>query len=208
VPAADIFHENITNVANAGVAAGCGGGNYCPDANVTREQMAAFLNRGLGRIAEGDFQKAMTGNGSGSVGQITITPGIPGGAVAGAKQFLRAEFTGTIRFTNITSCPCGVAVYLTANGTPLSNYATATTVSVANQYTPLTTSGVVQVTGSSPVTVNLVVYMVAGGAAATAYTVFANIDAELFPFGSTGANVLPPAGAFNADDPLALPRED
>jgi hypothetical protein len=34
------------------VTAGCGSGNYCPKANVTREQMAAFLNR-LGALAPG-----------------------------------------------------------------------------------------------------------------------------------------------------------
>jgi hypothetical protein len=34
------------------VTSGCGGGNYCPTANVTREQMAAFLNR-LGALGPG-----------------------------------------------------------------------------------------------------------------------------------------------------------
>jgi hypothetical protein len=32
-------------VENAGVTGGCGGGNYCPDASVTRDQMAVFLLR-------------------------------------------------------------------------------------------------------------------------------------------------------------------
>jgi len=31
----ELYHENITS--------GCGNGNYCPDANVTRDQMAKFL---------------------------------------------------------------------------------------------------------------------------------------------------------------------
>ena len=39
-------HENdINRLAAAGVTNGCGGGNYCPGASVTREQMAAFLHR-------------------------------------------------------------------------------------------------------------------------------------------------------------------
>jgi hypothetical protein len=29
----------------AGITGGCGGGKYCPDSNVTRGQMAAFLRR-------------------------------------------------------------------------------------------------------------------------------------------------------------------
>ncbi len=37
------FHDFVVAVARAGVTAGCGGGNYCPDASVTRGQMAVFL---------------------------------------------------------------------------------------------------------------------------------------------------------------------
>jgi hypothetical protein len=32
----------------AGITAGCGGGNFCPDAPVTRGQMAVFLAAALG----------------------------------------------------------------------------------------------------------------------------------------------------------------
>jgi hypothetical protein len=32
----------------SGITAGCGGGNYCPDANLTRGQMAVFLAKALG----------------------------------------------------------------------------------------------------------------------------------------------------------------
>jgi hypothetical protein len=43
VPPAQIFHDFVNTVARNGVTAGCGGGNYCPDASVTRAQMAVFL---------------------------------------------------------------------------------------------------------------------------------------------------------------------
>jgi hypothetical protein len=33
----------IEALAAEGITSGCGGGNYCPDANVTRAQMAVFL---------------------------------------------------------------------------------------------------------------------------------------------------------------------
>jgi hypothetical protein len=52
VPDSNLFHADISALVNAGVTSGCGGGNYCPSANVTREQMAAFLNR-LGALAPG-----------------------------------------------------------------------------------------------------------------------------------------------------------
>ncbi len=38
--------RHIQLVAAKGVTGGCGGGNYCPDANLTRAQMAVFLVKG------------------------------------------------------------------------------------------------------------------------------------------------------------------
>ena len=37
----------IQVLANSGITAGCGNGNYCPDSVVTRAQMAVFLERGM-----------------------------------------------------------------------------------------------------------------------------------------------------------------
>src|SRR5581483_4600657 len=48
VPLTHPFYTEIGKLAARGVTLGCGGGNYCPDAAVTREQMAAFLLRSLG----------------------------------------------------------------------------------------------------------------------------------------------------------------
>jgi hypothetical protein len=44
VPASSPFCRWIEELANGGVVAGCGGGNYCPLSAVTRGQMAVFLN--------------------------------------------------------------------------------------------------------------------------------------------------------------------
>jgi hypothetical protein len=46
------YHADIEAIAAAGVTTGCGGGKYCPKDFVTREQMAAFLNR-LGALQAG-----------------------------------------------------------------------------------------------------------------------------------------------------------
>ena len=43
MPASSPFCRWIEELARRGVVAGCGGGNYCPSAAVTREQMAVFL---------------------------------------------------------------------------------------------------------------------------------------------------------------------
>ncbi len=45
VPDSEIFHGDIEWMATNGITSGCGGGNYCPDDNVTRGQMAAFMKR-------------------------------------------------------------------------------------------------------------------------------------------------------------------
>ncbi len=45
VPDSNTFHDDITAILERGITTGCGGGNYCPSGTVTREQMAAFLNR-------------------------------------------------------------------------------------------------------------------------------------------------------------------
>jgi hypothetical protein len=47
VPPSSPFCRFVEELARRGVVAGCGGGNYCPAAAVTREQMAVFTLRTL-----------------------------------------------------------------------------------------------------------------------------------------------------------------
>jgi hypothetical protein len=48
VPAGHIFYQFVEALAASGITAGCGNGNFCPDAPLTRGQMAAFLAKALG----------------------------------------------------------------------------------------------------------------------------------------------------------------
>jgi S-layer homology domain len=48
VPTNHPFFQFIEALANSGITAGCGGGNYCPDQPLTRGQMAVFLAKALG----------------------------------------------------------------------------------------------------------------------------------------------------------------
>ena len=48
VPTSDPAFQYIEALVASGVTAGCGGGNYCPDAALTRRQMAVFLSKALG----------------------------------------------------------------------------------------------------------------------------------------------------------------
>ena len=54
VPTSHTFHTPISRLFGARLTTGCTATRFCPGANVTRGQMAAFLNRGLGRAA-GDW---------------------------------------------------------------------------------------------------------------------------------------------------------
>lgn len=44
----DFGYQYIEALVASGVTGGCGGGNYCPNANLTRAQMAVFISKALG----------------------------------------------------------------------------------------------------------------------------------------------------------------
>jgi hypothetical protein len=48
VPVGSFAAAFIEQLAAEGITAGCGGGNYCPNGEVTRAQMAVFLVRIFG----------------------------------------------------------------------------------------------------------------------------------------------------------------
>lgn len=48
VPVGAQFHREIEALVASGITGGCGNGDYCPEAPLTRGQMAAFLARALG----------------------------------------------------------------------------------------------------------------------------------------------------------------
>ena len=48
VPTSDPAFQFIEALVDSGITAGCGNGNFCPDAPLTRRQMAVFLAKALG----------------------------------------------------------------------------------------------------------------------------------------------------------------
>jgi hypothetical protein len=48
VPPGHLFFQFVEALVKSGITGGCGGGNFCPDATLTRGQMAAFLAKALG----------------------------------------------------------------------------------------------------------------------------------------------------------------
>lgn len=51
VPDGYTHHDNINWAFDNGVTSGCGGGNYCPEGNVSRGQMASFMRNLAGYVA-------------------------------------------------------------------------------------------------------------------------------------------------------------
>ena len=47
VPGSSPYHAPVETISRDGITSGCGGGNYCPTASITRAQMAVFLLRAL-----------------------------------------------------------------------------------------------------------------------------------------------------------------
>ncbi len=88
VPNSNPFHNDIDALVDSGVTAGCGGGKYCPKSAVTREQMAAFLNR-LGALAPGKTPvvNATKVDGIDSSGLMQF------GANAGSGALMRGSFS-------------------------------------------------------------------------------------------------------------------
>jgi hypothetical protein len=52
VPTNHPFFRVIEALASSGITSGCGGGNFCPDATVTRQEIAKFMVRALGLFWE------------------------------------------------------------------------------------------------------------------------------------------------------------
>ncbi len=48
VPTNHWAFQHVEALSDSGITTGCGGGNYCPDANMTRAEMAVFLAKALG----------------------------------------------------------------------------------------------------------------------------------------------------------------
>lgn len=193
VPPSSSYYTNILNLAYSGVTAGCGGGNYCPTDPVTREQMAAFLNRGLGRVAYQYMSGTLPTTETPAFATFPIQTGIPGSAISGASQFIKADTEVTIQLTDATSCPCQFrgAMYVTGSGYLQKYYADVTLTTVGEKKV-LSMTGVRAVTSGAQQTIEVRIFRSTGSGSATAY---GQATAEVFPFGSTGGVTLAPASA-------------
>ncbi|MEK6282021.1 MAG: S-layer homology domain-containing protein [Acidobacteriota bacterium] len=93
--------RHIQALSNAGITAGCGGGNYCPNNNVTRAQMSIFLIRGMGQTpvtpATGVFFDVPVGSFADGfierMAELGITAGCGGGNYCPNNNVTRAQMS-------------------------------------------------------------------------------------------------------------------
>jgi hypothetical protein len=118
VPDSNPFHNDINRVYGARVAAGCGGGNYCPSGTVTREQMAAFLSRVGGRAT---YAAAGWSSITGVEADIAVLT-IKAGNVLGGTAFVAVNAAISGYTSTATGCPCVGIFRVVRDGGGASDY--------------------------------------------------------------------------------------
>ncbi len=97
-----IFEGNIEWMAANGITSGCGPGLYCPEDNVTRGEMAAFMER----LATKKVVEAATAEDASTVGGLTAAE-LMANSPIGVGFYDRATLFGT-GVTGVTSPKTGV----------------------------------------------------------------------------------------------------
>jgi hypothetical protein len=188
VPPANPFYADINAIQGAGITQGCGGGNFCPTDNITRQAEAAFVHRGMPRVAQSTVLLDGTISPSGSfstdtlVGQVTID--VPG--VAGGTQFVKVDAHMTNSFNSGTT-PFFVAYYV-ADGacTGVFSPIEAETIAADPGFVTASISVAKAVAAGTTNTFSLCAFTDSDVADASSLA----IDATTYPFGSTGASTL------------------
>jgi hypothetical protein len=104
VPTDSPYHGAIGELADAGITAGCTPTKFCPDASVTREQMAVFLYRSLGRVGWHTV-------GYGGVPPTSsLTDRVGTRMTAPARGWFLVFPSVTFKNQNAAGCPCRVTI--------------------------------------------------------------------------------------------------
>lgn len=196
VPDSHPFHAEISNLAGSGVTIGCGSGNYCPDDETQRDEMAGFLNRGLGRAtaSEGSATWALAADNYVTSASITT------GGAAGSTGVGFVLVTGSVTaYTNAaaTTCPCEVAVRVDRTdvdpdqSSPVMFFDISATSTPAERATgSATVSWVFPVSSATRATFGLAADITT--TTGLAGTVDGALTLTYFPFGGTGSSTLSP----------------
>lgn len=208
VPDSNTFHTQIGRVKGAGITAGCTATTYCPDANVTRGQMAAFLARTGGRIdySGDDLVNGPAISTSGAAPTVLATVTVKAGDVTGG--YASVLFTGSMTaYTNgATGLPTLVLGYVREAGTTarISGTGSAQVDALAGGSAGVDTGsilGVVTVPTGVSKTYELVAYRLFGTGTMNG---FATLSAVYVPFAGDGTNAAPAAAPEPGSKPGPL----
>jgi len=214
VPDGTTHAAAIERIAKAGITAGCGGtANYCPSDPVTRDQMATFLNRSLGRVAVGEqYTHNTVSVGAGvdssnayNIGEVTIT--VPGATNSFTpNQFVKIDVVAEVydSLTTGKGCECSFVLFLAeSTSSDLYDFAYDTFRATASGARSWGLSGT-SVFPASPGTKTYEVWVAMFDRATTTnaatYNVYVDrVVATTFAFGPTGGNTgITPIGSGSA----------
>jgi S-layer homology domain len=107
------FEEEIINIANAGIATGFPDGTFRPRDPVNRQQFAAWMNRGGGRVSTDAFG---IGPFAGTDPAVVFTGGeISAGAAGGVGGFVMVTANVAVVTSNPANCPCRIDIDLVSD---------------------------------------------------------------------------------------------
>jgi hypothetical protein len=189
VPDSSPFHTDIAALGLAGVTTGCGGGNFCPSDGITREQEAAFLHRGLGRVsADESALVALPPDTFVNVASLTITPGYTSGKLPAANGFLKIDGAVTVYEINADTCDCFIRLELYVDGVRAGGQQYVFLNNDADDQ--LASAGITAAVPVSAVGPRLVELRLIEYIGDETLEVWANLTALYVPFGSTGIDTL------------------
>ena len=189
VPNTNPFHTQISRLVESGITTGCTATTFCPKNNVTREQMAGFLSRGLGNTV-GSYNELPIEDWAGFyVNSLQIRAG----GTTGGTGYITVTGDISVIVTDPGLCPCGIEIgidQLDAPGTSPQ----AVFVIPADQFENVqANAGTIQWVFEVPSGVdaefglyaNVLTQPVVLGEPVSAGTILGTMTAEYSPFGST-----------------------
>jgi hypothetical protein len=210
VPNSNTFHTQIGRVKGAGITTGCSPTTYCPNDEVTRGQMAAFLARtgGRGSSAGLDDLTGIAISNDQSSPTVMTTVSIKAGDVTGGYAVVQLSGSVTAYTTSATGLPSYVIAYIREQGTTaaLSSWGFAQVDALAGGFIGVATAdlvGSVTVPTGVTKTYEVAAYRVWGTGT---FLGFGALSATYVPFAGDGSNAVPvTAPASESDSPLLGP---
>jgi hypothetical protein len=117
VPTSHTFHTAISRLYGARLTTGCSSTRFCPGANVTRGQMAAFLNRGLGRGAVDVGGTGLEDDWATFDNKVLAAADLQHGGAPGGTGHVLVTASATAYTTLADTCPCELGIWLVNENT-------------------------------------------------------------------------------------------